>query len=355
MIASGSPPRTAISSSLTALMTCWPGVRLLESASPWQRARTPSRKARTTDELDVGVEQGRRGSRRAPRRGRFSRDATPRLAARRRSGRAARRVRQTCWLEATGRQGPRRRGARSHASEVERRHGAQSPSRASTNASGSKATRSSARSPTPTSRTGRPSSRCDGEHDPATGGPVELGEHDARSRPTAWANSRAWAIRSARSWRRGPGGPRSPARGPGPPRVAPSSAPRSGWPCCAAAPPCPRARDRSPAKPRGGGRRGRPSRDPRPRRRARGRTRPAWPTSRAGRRPRRGTCRPRRAAPRARRQPRAAASLPMVVVLPTPFTPTNSQTATLPSSVLVESGAGAGPSRARAARSGAHR
>ena len=45
----GSPPSTATSSSLTAFTTCWPGVRLFDSASMPQRSRTPSRNALTTD------------------------------------------------------------------------------------------------------------------------------------------------------------------------------------------------------------------------------------------------------------------------------------------------------------------
>ena len=60
--------------------------------------------------------------------------------------------------------------------------------------------------------------------------------------------------------------------------------------------------------------------------RARARRRCARPTARADRRPRRGTCRPRRARPGGPRRTCCAASLPIVVVFPTPLTPTNIHT-----------------------------
>ena len=48
MSLSVSPPRTPTSSSCTARITCWPGVRLLESASVLTRSRMPSQKRRAT-------------------------------------------------------------------------------------------------------------------------------------------------------------------------------------------------------------------------------------------------------------------------------------------------------------------
>ena len=76
----------------------------------------------------------------------------------------------------------------------------------------------------------------------------------------------------------------------------------------------------------------RPSRRTRPspgrRRPGRGRSRRrcARPTARAGRRPRRGTCRPRRARRACPSATCCEASLPIVVVFPTPLTPTNIHT-----------------------------
>ena len=68
------------------------------------------------------------------------------------------------------------------------------------------------------------------------------------------------------------------------------------------------------------------ARDRRPPGRARARRRCARPRARAARRRRRGTCRPRRARRGGRRRPRCGASLPIVVVFPTPLTPTNIHT-----------------------------
>ena len=70
--------------------------------------------------------------------------------------------------------------------------------------------------------------------------------------------------------------------------------------------------------------------DRRPRRPGRARRRPARPTCRAARRPRRGTCRRRPSPPSGRRPTCWCATLPIVVVLPTPLTPTNSHTFGLP-------------------------
>ena len=53
---------------------------------------------------------------------------------------------------------------------------------------------------------------------------------------------------------------------------------------------------------------------------------PLGPRRRAARRPRPGTCRRRPSAPGGRRPSAGAPTLPIVVVLPTPLTPTNSQT-----------------------------
>ncbi len=47
-----------MSSSWTALTTCWPGLRLLDSSSPTIRARIPCTRERATPDVDVGLEQG---------------------------------------------------------------------------------------------------------------------------------------------------------------------------------------------------------------------------------------------------------------------------------------------------------
>ena len=53
-----SPPRVAVSSSLTILMTCWAGLRALLSSSPTHRSRMRPTRLLTTVEVDVGLEQG---------------------------------------------------------------------------------------------------------------------------------------------------------------------------------------------------------------------------------------------------------------------------------------------------------
>ena len=53
-----SPPRVAVSSSLTILMTCWAGFSALLSSSPTQRSRMRADEALDDLEVDVGLEQG---------------------------------------------------------------------------------------------------------------------------------------------------------------------------------------------------------------------------------------------------------------------------------------------------------
>ena len=105
-------------------------------------------------------------------------------------------------------------------------------------------------------------------------------------------------------------------------RGAPSRAPPSGSSACAGGPRCRRSRrrGRAPAPPRSRRTRPRPGR--RRARSRRSRRRRAPPRSRAAPRQRRGTCRPRRRRRSARARASFDASLPIVVVLPVPLTPT---------------------------------
>ncbi len=202
------------------------------------------------------------------------------------------------------------------------------PTGPSTNASASNSSRSSSPLTDSDVADRHAELAVDAERDPALGRSVELRQHDPRDRRRARELARPARGRSARSSRRRRAAPRAAPRRPLAPATRPSllsSAIRFVFVCrrpavSTSTVSTPRAfAARSASKTTAAG--SAPSRcliSSTPAR--------ARPSARAARSPRRGTCRRRRRAPCVPRRRSRAASLPTVVVLPPPLTPTTNTT-----------------------------
>ena len=214
--------------------------------------------------------------------------------------------------------------------------------------------RSSSDSPTPTSFTGRPSSWAIATAMPPFARAVELRQRDAgdvdglsrRAAPAGgrsgpWSRRRRAASRAAR--------PRAAARS----RGAPSRAPPSGSSACGAGRPCPRSRRRLPrasaasiaSKATAAGSASALRADE-------VRLRPSRPDLELLLRRRAERVRGRRGGPSGRDSCRRLASLPIVVVLPVPFTPTTRITAGVAPSASVLSPCGAARSATTSSSAG---
>ena len=207
-----------MSSSWTALTTCWPGLRLFDRSCADDAGPDALDERAGHADVDVGFEQ---------RRADLAQglvdvgvaQPTPAAQAAEDPLEAVGKGVEHAELRLPGWNWPgRRRGGCRRAQS----------NRASTNSSASKGTRSSGPSPRPTSFTGRPELALDGDDDPALGRAVELGEHDPGDARPRRGTGAPGSARSARWWRRARAGPRSPGRAGDRPPGGSSSAPRPG-------------------------------------------------------------------------------------------------------------------------------
>src|SRR6266511_2297898 len=193
--ASGSlrSPRVAISSSWTILMTCCAGVRLRVTSSPTARSRTRLTKSLTTRKLTSASSRARRTSRRAASTCASDSRPCPRSLVKMSCRRSER--------ESNTGGGPFLRHERSSGSHKDSAPGATRPGHlasassarsASTKASGSNGARSCSPSPRPTSLTGMPSSRWTATTMPPLAVPSSL-VRTSPVPPTPPVNCLAWA------------------------------------------------------------------------------------------------------------------------------------------------------------------